>query len=77
MRLRILRRHIDQAKKIRYTGVLSKSCPIALALREKGFAKASVGLATWGDESKDVHGILKSDAYQFVADYDANRDVHP
>ena len=66
------------AKHIANGAVHSRSCPIALALHDLGFLRASVGMATYSvDGTYDGTGLLPAVARVFVRDFVHGKPVEP
>ena len=66
------------AKHIAAGAVHSKRCPIALALQDAGFPRASVGMATYSvDGTYDGTGLLPDAARVFVRDFVHGKPVEP
>lgn len=75
-RLRILRRNIEAAKiAIANANSRAESCPIAQALKERGYANPSVGLGSW--DNNQIGGKLCEDARTFVREFDSRAKVSP
>lgn len=75
-RLRILRRHINASDAATLVGqeLRSRSCPIAQALKERGYTRPAVGGQWWAD---GVEGTFHSDAQNFITAYDNKLGVKP
>jgi hypothetical protein len=80
MRLRILRRHINAALTARDNGMSANvTCPIAQALKDRGYDSPSVNSRSWYGYKNDnyVSGQQCDDARNFVRSFDVGESVSP
>lgn len=74
MKLKIKQEHINKG-----SPRLSDSCPIALALKDRGYIHVYVGnkFVFVNTKSGQLRYDLGKDAYQFVRNFDYGRKVEP